>query len=277
MEVFISVDMEGVAGVAHRQQVTRGSDEYPAARALMAGEANAAIAGACDGGATRVVVNDSHGDMRNLEADELDERAELLTGSPKIPYGMVQGISATQGAALFIGYHARTGTQAATLDHAFAGGVIHDIRVNGDCWGEIELNATLAGSFGVPVALVTGDDKACAQAAERLPQARRVVVKHALGRQNVLGLHPAQARARIREAAAEAVSACCRAGVEPFRPAPPFAMEVDVANTGMADVAELLPGAVRLGPRTIQFTASTADELIRARMAITTLATTALP
>ncbi len=110
--VFVSIDMEGIAGIAHLKQVWRGSDDFPASRELMTGEANAAVAGAFDGGATGVVVNDSHGDMYNLLAEKMDPRAELLIGSPK-PLSMMQGFGAEFDVALFIGYHAGAGTQAA--------------------------------------------------------------------------------------------------------------------------------------------------------------------
>jgi D-amino peptidase len=118
--VFISIDMEGIAGIAHLQQVWRGSDDFPASRLLMTREANAAVAGAFDGGATGVVVNDSHGDMYNLLAEEMDPRAELLIGSPK-SWSMMQGFGPDFDVALFIGYHASAGTEGAVLDHTYSG------------------------------------------------------------------------------------------------------------------------------------------------------------
>src|SRR5690349_20270992 len=118
--VYVSVDMEGVAGISALQQVMRGSGDFPEARRLMTLEANAAVEGACDAGATSVVVNDSHGDMFNLLPEELDPRAELLTGTPK-PWSMMQGFGPGYAVALFIGYHAPAGTEAAVLDHTYSG------------------------------------------------------------------------------------------------------------------------------------------------------------
>src|SRR2546427_9254703 len=109
--VFISIDMEGIAGIAHLQQVWRGTDDFPASRELMTGEANAAVAGAFDGGATSVVVNDSHGDMYNLLPEKVDPRAELILGSPKT-LSMMQGFGPDFGAALFVGSHRAARTQA---------------------------------------------------------------------------------------------------------------------------------------------------------------------
>ncbi|CAN5230814.1 hypothetical protein BH20ACT24_BH20ACT24_14350 [soil metagenome] len=184
MKVFISIDMEGIAGIAHGQQVSRGSDDYPESRRLMTEEANAAVAGAFEGGASSVVVNDSHGDMYNLLQEPLDARAELTLGSPKVPLSMMQGLGPEFGVALFVGYHAAAGTESAVLDHTYSGRTLHDVRVNGESFSEAELNAAVAGTFGVPVGLVTGDDKICEVASKRLPGVRTVAVKEATARRS---------------------------------------------------------------------------------------------
>src|SRR5205085_2968731 len=159
VRVYISVDMEGVAGVVHESQ-TDPTDpacaaEYARFRRLMTAEANAAVEGAVAAGATRVVVNDSHWFMRNLLAEELHQAAELVAGDPK-PRSMVQGIDEQEprgfDAALLIGYHARAGTAHAILDHTYADR-IYEVRLNGKAVGELGLNAALAGVHGVPVAL----------------------------------------------------------------------------------------------------------------------------
>ncbi|HEX9888405.1 MAG TPA: M55 family metallopeptidase, partial [Nitriliruptorales bacterium] len=176
MHVYISIDMEGIAGIATRNQVIRGSDDYPRGRSLMTSEANAAIAGAFDGGATHVTVNDSHGDMSNLLPDELDERAELIIGSPKAA-SMVEGIDAPADVALFVGYHAAAGVEGGVLAHTYSSAVFADVRLNGASITEAELNAHVAAVHGVPVGLVTGDDHVCRVAADRLPGVRTVEVK----------------------------------------------------------------------------------------------------
>src|SRR5438046_3695527 len=252
VKAFVSVDMEGVAGLAHLQQVMIGGPDYPASRRLMTEEANAAVSGAFDGGATGVVVNDSHGDMYNLLPEKLDPRAELILGSPKAP-SMMQGFGPDFEVALFVGYHAAAGTQAAVLDHTYSGRLIYEVRLNGEPATEAELNAAFAGTYGVPVGLVTGDDKACAQTAKRLPGIRTVVVKEGYGRNVAKSLHPSAAREAIRKAAAETVAA--RSELHPYRPGPPFVLEADVANTSAADLCALAPGTDRVGPRTVRFEA----------------------
>jgi len=204
VEVFVSIDMEGIAGIAHIRQVVRGNRRLPA------------VERPGHGGATRVVVNDSHGDMTNLLPDRMDPRAELTLGSPKVPLSMMTGIGPEFGCALFVGYHARAGSSAAVLDHTYSGRLLYDVRVNGESWTEADLNAALAGLDGVPVALVTGDQTCCEQSSVRLPGVRTVVVKRALNRHVATGISPQRAREQIRAGAEEAVR---RAGSrEPFRP-----------------------------------------------------------
>jgi D-amino peptidase len=261
MDVFVSVDMEGLAGVTTARQVTRGTDDYPIARSLMIEEANAAIAGAFDGGATHVVVSDSHSDMGNLIADRVDPRAQLIVGTPKLPWSMMAGTREGFACALFVGYHAGGGVEAAVMDHTFTGSFA-DVRVNGESWNETHVNAALAGSFGVPVGLVTGDDKCCEQADKRLSGVRTVAVKTGIARHVASNLSPELARAKIRLAATEAVRDA--AALEPFVPEAPFAFEVDLADTAMADVASLPPGTERVGPRSVRFEADDFRTAMRA-------------
>ena len=272
--IFVSIDMEGIAGISTLQQVWRGSDDFPASRRLMTLEANAAVEGAFQGGASSVVVNDSHGDMYNLLPEGLDPRAELIIGSPKT-LSMMQGFGPDFEVALFVGYHAAAGTQAAVLDHTYSGRLIYEVRLNGEPATEAELNAAFAGTYGVPVGLVTGDDKACAQAAKRLPGIRTVVVKEGYGRNVAKSLHPSAARDAIRKAAAETVAA--RGELHPYRPGPPFVLEADVANTSAADLCALAPGTDRVGPRTVRFEAQDFREGFRCLLAWTYLGASEAP
>jgi D-amino peptidase len=272
---FISIDMEGIAGVAHRQQVTRGMGDFAIGRELMTKEANAAIEGAFEGGAETVVVNDSHGDMFNLLQEQLDPRAELILGSPKVPLSMMQGFGPEFDVALFIGYHASAGTEAAVLDHTYYGRLLWDVRINGESQTEASLNAAVAGGFGVPVGLVTGDDKACAQVEKQLPGIRTVVVKQAFGRGVARSIHPQEARDLIRKAAAEVVRDPSQ--FQPYRPEPPFVLETDVLNTGIADLCSLAPGVERTGPRTLRFETDHFMQAFRCLLAFTYLGESEAP
>jgi D-amino peptidase len=208
MRVYISVDMEGVAGVVHENQTDptepRYSGEYNRFRRLMTNEANAAIAGALEAGAKAVVVNDSHWLMRNLLAEELNPNAELMSGGPK-RLSMIEGIDGSFDAAMFVGYHARAGTRNATIDHTYTSRV-YEARINGQPVGELALNAAMAGVHGVPVVLVSGDQALAAEATALLGTAlEAVIVKEAVGRFAARSVAPAVACDRIRLGAAAAL------------------------------------------------------------------------
>jgi D-amino peptidase len=271
MRVYISVDMEGVAGVAHEDQTdptdTRHAGEYNRFRRLMTNEANAAIAGALEAGATSVLVNDSHWLMRNLLAEEINPVAELLSGGPK-RLSMVEGIDTGFDAAMFIGYHARAGTRNATIDHTYTSRV-YEARINNQPVGELALNAAMAGLHRVSVALVSGDQALAAEARALLGDSvETVIVKQAVGRFATRSLAPSVACERIRAGAAAALG---RAHV-PFTFAAPIRLEVDFALTQMADMAELVPGSTRMSGRTVGYTAEDYREVFQAWRAMYNLA-----
>jgi D-amino peptidase len=250
VDVYISIDMEGVAGVATREQCRRGADDFEIGRRLMTGEANATIAGAVDGGADRVVCNDAHGDMANLLPAELDRRAELVIGSPKVEYSMMEAITGDFAVALFVGYHAAAGVEAAVLAHTYSGASFYDVRLNGESMTEAELNALVAGAHGVPVGLVTGDDKICSVAEKRFPGVRTVAVKRGVSYNVGASMHPEEARERIREAAADAVRGAGQ--LEPITDDGPFEIEVDLTDLRRAELCGLVPGVERNG-RTVRY------------------------
>lgn len=268
--VYISVDMEGVAGIVHEDQTnpfdSRVQGEYERACELMTAEANAAIEGALEAGASRVVVNDSHWHMRNIRAEALHPAAELSSGAPQ-RWSMVNGIDGGFDVLFFVGYHARAGTASAGIDHTYTDSV-YGVRLNGETVGELGLNAALAADAGVPVTLVTGDRAVCREAEARLPGALVVEVKESLGRQSARTIHPTAACARIREAAVRATT--LRPMTRPM--ASPVTLEVDFVRTHHADMAELTPGSVRLGDRTVGFTHTEFREVFRAWRAMYNLA-----
>jgi D-amino peptidase len=275
--VFVSVDMEGIAGIAALPQVWRGSDDFPRSRMLMTMEANAAVEGAFEGGATAVVVNDSHGDMYNLLQEEMDARAELLIGTPKVPWSMMQGFGPDFAVVLFIGYHASAGTAAAVLDHTYSGRMLYEVRVNGEAMSETDLNAILAGGHGVPVGLVTGDGACCAQASRRLPGVRTVAVKEAFGRGVALSMHPQVAREAIRQASAGAVRSAVAGELSPCVVPGPYELEVDVVNTAATELCALVPSVSRTGPRTVRFESGDFGEVYRCLLAFTYIGASEAP
>jgi D-amino peptidase len=251
MDVVISVDMEGVAGVASRQQTRPGGRDYQLARALMTAEANAAIAGAFDGGATSVVVNDSHGPMDNLLGEQLDPRAEYVVGRPK-PAAMMQEVTSATGVALFVGYHAGAGDPVGVLAHTYNGLGFADVRLNGRSVTEAELNALMAASQGVPVGLVTGDNAICAVAEAALPGVVTVPVKTAIGYTAARSRHPSAAREAIRAGAQRAVELAVAGSLQVVTVPGELVAEVELRPHGAAELAVLVPGTERVGARTVR-------------------------
>lgn len=269
MKVYISADLEGVAGVTHAEHTMRDGKEHERARLLMTEEVNAAVTGAIEAGATEIVVNDSHGTMRNIIPEKLHRDAYLISGTPK-PLSMMEGIDETFDAAMFVGYHAAYGTQNAVLDHTYAGRVVSRAVINGMELGETGINAAVAGYFGVPLVMVSGDTAVARQARDLVPGIVTVAVKEAIGRYAARSLHPEKAQALIKEAAKKALAGLGSIGC--FEVHPPVRLELHVNNTGMADVAELIPGVERIGPRAIRFVADDYLTVFKAMRAAITLA-----
>ena len=270
--VFLSVDMEGMAGVVHLHQVMRGMPEYERSCRLMTAETNAAVAGARRAGATRFVVNDSHGDMRNFLLDELDDGVEVISGADK-PLSMGAGLDGTFEVAFFVGYHASVGTERAIMDHTYGGRTVYAVRINGREQSEATLNAALAGTFGVRTALITGDRATIDQAVVELPGIEAVVVKEALGRQAARSLHPLEACRRIEEGAFRAYAQQAQRPL--YRPNGPFLLEVDWMNASMADLSCELPEVERAGGRTVSYRTPDFQTCYRMLLALLVMATPA--
>jgi D-amino peptidase len=253
MKIYISVDIEGMAGVVAAQHGQPGNPEYERARRLMTEEANAAIDGAFAAGATEVLVNDSHGPMINLLPEALDPRAELILGKPK-PVNMFAGLDDGFAGVMCVGYHSGAG-QFGVLSHTTNGFAFRAIRLNGIDCAEATLYGAYAGSLGVPVIMLSGDDRLAAQCGPQFPGAEIAVVKQALGSRAARALSPERAREMIRAAAERAVRKA--GGVAPFRVDGPYRLEIDLNNPALADLAGTIPAATRVSPVTVAFTPDT--------------------
>jgi D-amino peptidase len=263
MRVYLSVDMEGLAGVSHPAQTYFGRDgidraDYDRSRGLMAGETNAAIAGALAAGATEVVVNDSHWQMRNLRAEDLDSEARLIIGDK--PYSMTEGIGRFDAAA-FVGYHAGAGHSVGVIGHTYSSVAVLEVRVDGVPHNEAGLNALRLAEHGVPVVLVAGDDALAGEIEQLLPWAERVVVKRALGAHVAESLSPERAQAAIRDGMGRALGRLDE--MQLYRRPAPIRCEVDLRQPVMADYASVLPVIERVGPRTVAFEADDGEGLFR--------------
>jgi D-amino peptidase len=273
MKVYISADIEGICGVVALDHTSRDGKDYDSARLLMTREVNEAVRGAFEGGASQVLVNDSHGSMINLVLEELDERVTLICGSPK-PFSMLQGIEGCD-AAFFIGYHSPAGTTDAVLDHTYHGGVVYDLQVNGKKMGEFAMNTALAGYFGVPVILVSGDKKTTEEAHSLLDPVETVVSKEGIGRFAAQSSHPSKVREELRRKAKHALETAHR--FSPYRINPPLQLHMDFLFTHMADRVELLPIVKRVSARSVTYCCDDFSELYKMMRAMILLASTGIP
>ncbi len=259
MKVLISTDIEGVAGVFHPQQTRAGNPEYERARLLMTHEANAAIAGAFDGGAAEVLVNDSHGDFRNMPPDLLDERAQQVMGKPRY-LSMMAGVDEGVHAVCMIGYHSRAqgrGILAHTINSfAFARIFFNDLEL-----GEAGIYGALAGEYGVPVVMCSGDDAFIAEHRPLFPEARFVQTKRATGQTSGISLSPAQACSAIR--AGVAATLATQTTARPFVLNGPLAVRVQTQTPALADLFCQWPSLQRLAGDEIGFEAPTVEAAVR--------------
>ena len=254
MKILIATDMEGITGVTTWDQVTPGHAEYARFRKLMTQDVNAAIRGAFEAGAEEVLVADGHWNGSNILVEELDSRARLNTGSPS-PFSMMQGIDESVDGVIFMGYHARNGSPNAILDHTWSSRTVANLWLNETLTGEYGLNASLAGHFGVPVIMVSGDQTACAQVTELLGEMETAVVKQATGRFAAECLTPQTAQEMIFTRAARALGRLAEGDVpDPFVLDSPVRVAVEFFASDMADRATRIPFTERTGT-CVSFTA----------------------
>lgn len=252
MNLYISCDMEGVAGVCAWQQVDARTPhpEYETYRRHYTQEVLSAIEGARAGGADRVLVNDSHGPMRNLLLDDLPAGVRVIFGNRK-PFSMVQEADGDFDGAFFIGYHGAAGDADAVLCHTYTPSVIYEVRVNGIRCSEATLNAGLLGYYGVPVLLATGDRTTVEGVREQMPWVRGVIVKESIGSFATDSLTPVAAQRAIRREAEAALAGAAVA--RPFVFEPPIVLDVHLVTAAQAHLVATIPSFERTGSRSVRF------------------------
>ncbi|ASQ97675.1 M55 family metallopeptidase [Streptomyces sp. 11-1-2] len=272
MKILISADMEGATGVTWPADVLPGTPQWERCRRLFTSDVSAAVTGFLDGGADEVLINEAHWTMRNLLLEELDDRAQMLTGRHK-SLSMVEGVQHgdVDGVA-FVGYHTGAGTEG-VLAHTYLANSITGVWVNGARASEGRLNALVAAEYGVPVVLVTGDDKTCEDAGDYAPGARSIAVKDYVSRYAAVCRTPARTAADIRAAAREAAVLAVRH--EPARGGP-FTVELEFDAEHLVGAASVVPGVERSGERRVAYTSPTMYEGIRCFKAVTTVVSAAV-
>jgi D-amino peptidase len=306
VKIFISFDMEGVAGIVDWSQCRGPGQAYEEGRRLLLGEVNAAIDGALEAGATEIVCNDSHGTMNNLDPAELHGQASYVSGRHK-PLYMMQGLDATADLVFMVGYHGSISGESSVLSHTYNPAVISHVELNGVRVGESGINALVALACQAPVGLITGDQQTIDEASPFMADAELVVVKESFTRFGAANLHPEVARELIADGARRAVE---RAAVEDSEvweiaaapssaaaPAPrmpvdlgdpeddaeepepsvlalpaialPVTLEVHVQTADMAEVAGWVRGVERTGVRTVSIRGEDPLQVFRAFVGMT--------
>lgn len=255
IKIFISVDMEGLAGVISGRECSSSGKDYNYFRRIMTLETNAAIEGALEAGATGIVVRDGHGSKTNILPELLHKSARLMRGVTQKPENMMLGIDQTFDAAVFIGYHAKAGTIEGVLAHTSSGNVI-DLSINGVSLPEVGYNALIAGLHEVPTAFIAGDNWICEQAKELFGDVAVFETKQGFGTAQ-LGLHPEAVREGIRRDVAAALKNLNR--FKPYKLSSPYTMVLKVKKE-----RELYPGAKKTGEGEFTFSSSNFLEVMDA-------------
>jgi D-amino peptidase len=268
MNVYVSVDMEGITGIVHGDMMSAEGREYDRGRRLMTGDTNAAVEGLANAGADYILVADGHGPMRNIFFEDLHPAAHLVTGSANArDYCQLQGADVrTFDAAVFVGYHAMAKTLEAVAPHTIAGIAVHELRINGQPHGETGLNAAILGSLGIPVVMLTGDSTTCAEARRFLGDGIETVsVKDSTGMNAAICRPPSATRPEITAAAKRALSAVKdgTSTVKPYTPDTPLRLEIDFLNMRQCERAGRTQGIERTGPVTISVLGDTPWEQYR--------------
>lgn len=266
MRVLISADAEGVTGVTNTTELLFGKPHWEWMRVMMTADVNAAIEGAFQGGASQVVVNDSHWTMTNVLIEQLDPRADLIKGFHK-HLCMVEGVQDAD-VLFFLGYHARTGDSDGVGNETILGREIVEIRMNGKPVGESEINAAVAGQFGVPVVFASGDDLYEKELRETLPGVEFGLTKYALDRWTARCLSPRRSHANITSAAKRAVERSNAGEFKPYELDGPIELAVTFSSTAEALMASLVPGSVRRTPREVAYTGEDAVSAWKAFLAV---------
>jgi D-amino peptidase len=258
LKVFISVDMEGVSGVIHWEDVSRNGKDYDLFRRLMTEEANAAVEGAIAAGATEILVRDSHGSARNILPDLLHPEAILLRDWSGGPLDMMEGIDDTFDAVMFIGYHAREGTPDAVLKHTMTGKI--NVFINGKDMPEAGINGAIAGYFGVPVVLVAGDSAVVKQCKDIFGEIEGVAVKEGIGKAAKM-MHPTKSQQMIRQKTSDALANLKK--YKPLKIQSPVTMEIRFKDEEDAERASWFPGTKRTGERAVSYSHKDMMEVLK--------------
>jgi D-amino peptidase len=257
--------MEGVAGVVGKEQLTPQGFEFQQFREFMTAEVNAAIEGAREEGATDIVVSDSHGTGLNLLMDELPQDIQLVRSWPR-PLGMMEGIDDSFHAAFFLGYHASVANTEGVAAHTLSSAALSSVKINGTEMSEGGISALIAGHFGVPVVMMSGDDAAVKEVSAMLGPIEGAVVKWQSGHTSARTLMPEAARSLIKESARRGLQR--RQELQPFRIEGPLTLDLTYQSDKAAELIAYLPNIERINNHTVRFVGSIIEVSMFIEMAL---------
>jgi D-amino peptidase len=257
-KIYISVDMEGVAGVVTSDQLSPAGFEYERFRRFMTDETLAAVRAAQHAGAAEIVVSDSHGNGENLLIEEFPNDVHIVRSWPR--HGlMAAGLDSTFRAVLLIGYHASASSSTGVRAHTISSASYARVALNGQDVSEGEWVAAQAGALGVPVVFASGDDAMARELRQRLGDIVTVETKHSLGFHSALTLTPQESVARI---GAGVSTALARLGqFKPYVLSVPIRLEVTFKNYMPAEVLSYLHSVERVNAHSIRFVGRDMDEV----------------
>ena len=262
MKAYISIDIEGLPGIASLTMLAPGMTQFKRGEELMTLIAKETAKTLLEKGFERVVVADSHGYMTNINPLDMPRNTTLIQGFPR-PLSMVTGLDKTYDAALFLGYHAAAGTLHGFLDHTMSGRVFAEIRINGERASEYLINALIAGENNVPIILVAGDEHLRSEVEKHTPWSVFVVFKKGITRYAAEYDSIEDILARLREGISLATERLKRGEAKPLTFKPPYSVEVYVRDEIIADVLEVMPGITRESAYKLVFETKTASEMLK--------------
>lgn len=249
-KIYISADMEGLAGAVTMAQLGPGGFEYEKYRKIYTAEVNAAIDAAFKAGATEILVSDSHGNGQGLLVDELNQNVQLVRSWPR-PFGMMQGIDDTFDGVFFIGYHASATSSEGIRAHTMSSAHLAAVKLNGVSMSEASYNAAIAGHFNVPVLMISGDNAATNEAASIIGDIEQAVVKWAYGFHSGRTLLPTAAKAVIAEKAEKAMVKIGQ--IKPYKLTGPIELDITFQSYQPSEVLAYLPIVERIDARTVRY------------------------
>ncbi len=258
LKVYISADLEGVVGVVTADQLGPNGFEYGRFRQIMTNEVNAAIEAAREAGATEILVSDSHGNGENLLIEQLPVDIQLIRSWPR-PLMMMEGIDESFDAVIFIGYHSSTTNTSGVRAHTISSANLTSIRLNGVEMLEASINAAIAGDFGVPVVMISGDDAVIEEAGRVIGDIEGAVVKWSLGFHSARTLMPEASYALIKEKVGAALARLD--DFEPYTMDGPIELQITFKNYMPAELMAYLPIVDRVDAHTIRFVGQDMTEI----------------